>query len=57
MKVLGEDAREGGIKLGLVWPGAVELNDTAAEIRREDEIDEGDLVFEVHLDCSSLKCN
>jgi hypothetical protein len=55
MKVLGEYAREGGVEFGLVWPGPVELNDTAAEIRREDEIDKGDLVLEVHLDCISFK--
>ena len=49
LEVLGEDARESGIEFGLVWPGAVEFKDAAAEISREGEVDKGDLVFEVHL--------
>ena len=49
VKVFGEDVRESGIEFRLVGPRSVEFKDTAAEIGREGEIDEGDLVFEVHL--------
>jgi len=46
--VFGEDAGEGGIEFGLIGPSTVEFKDTTAEIGGEDEIDKGDLVFEIH---------
>jgi hypothetical protein len=49
VEVFGEDAGEGGIEFRLFGPGAIEFKDTAAEIGGEGEINEGDLVFEIHL--------
>jgi hypothetical protein len=46
--MFGEYAGESGIEFGLVGPRSVEFKDTATEIRGEDKIDEGDLVFEIH---------
>lgn len=50
VKVLGEDSGERGVDFGGLWAHSVEFKDTTAEIGREGEINEGNLVVKVHDD-------
>ena len=51
MKVFGKDTREGGLEFSCIWPASVQFHNPATKIAAEGEVNESNLVVELHDHC------